>query len=184
MSNCDLNNRFIARNTIVIFDQGVDSVEMINNFDVIASTTVQCMLRPFIMNMNYFYFLLTIITVVTSRKILRSFSGNSSAEILSSSVKGLDEFTLCGRIFSHQFSSERQTFLNFPTNTSYLIALGTSAGYPCDKTFYQGSVSWFHPLVLTLSLLKKLKIFKLKVSFFLHFAKLFRVKALFSLWTW
>ena len=140
MSNCDLNKGFIARNTIVIFDQGVDSVEMINNFDVIASTTVHCMLC-LTSTMNYFYFVLTIISVVSSRKILRSFSGNSSAEILSSSVKGLDEFTLCGRMFSHQFSAERQTFLNFPADTKYLIALGTSAGYPCDETFYQGSVS-------------------------------------------
>ena len=148
MSNCDLNDGFIARNTIVIFDQGVDSVEMINNFDVIASTTVHCMLG-LTSTMNYFFFVLTIISVVTSRKILRSSSGNSSAEILSSSVKGLDEFTLCGRIFSHQFSSERQTFLNFPTDTSYSIALGTSAGYPCE-TFFQGNVSRFHSSFLTL----------------------------------
>ena len=89
--------------------------------------------------MNYYYFALTFFPVVTSRKILRSSSVDSSAEILTSSVQGLDEFTLCGRIFSHQFSSVAQTFLHFPDNSdSYSVALGTFPGYPCDDSFYEG----------------------------------------------
>ena len=89
--------------------------------------------------MNYYYFALTFFPVVTSRKILRSSPVDSSAEILTSSVQGLDEFTLCGRIFSHQFSSVAQTFLHFPDNSdSYSVALGTFPGYPCDDSFYEG----------------------------------------------
>ena len=93
----------------------------------------------------YYYFALTFIPVVTSRKILRSSSADSSAEILTSSLQGLDEFTICGRIFSHQFSSEAQTFLHFLPDDSkvYSVALGTFPGYPCDDSFYQGNTYIF-----------------------------------------
>ena len=94
------------------------------------------------MNYIFIFFVLTFIPVVTSRKILRSLAGNSSAEILNSSVQGLDEFTLCGRIFSHQFSSVIQTFLHFPSDELYSVALGTWPGYPCE-TFFQGKILTF-----------------------------------------
>ena len=91
--------------------------------------------------MRYFQFILIfIIPVVFLRKILRSNSTDSLAEILNSSVSDLDDFTLCGRVLSHQFSSLSQMFLYFPTDkqTKYSIGLGTWPGYPCDKTNYEG----------------------------------------------
>ena len=95
----------------------------------------------FVAAMSYFYFIfLVLFPVLSLRKILRSESSSSSAEILNSSIQNLDEFTLCGRIFSHQFSSVAQTFLHFLTdddNDLNSVALGTFPGYPCDS-FYQG----------------------------------------------
>ena len=90
--------------------------------------------------MRYFQFILISIPVVALRKILRSNSTDSLAEILNSSVSNLDDFTLCGRVLSHQFSYLSQMFLNIPTDKwpEYSIGLGTWPGYPCDKTNYEG----------------------------------------------
>ena len=77
--------------------------------------------------------------VVISRKILSSESSASSAEIQNSSVRNLEDFTLCGRLFSHRFSSSAQTLLHIATEEwkPYVVGLGTLP-VPCDKTYYEG----------------------------------------------
>ena len=89
--------------------------------------------------MNCFHLILFIAPFAVSRRILRSESPDSSAEILNSSVRDLDDFTLCGRFFSHRFSSSIQTLLHIGIgNKEYALGLGTWPGYPCDD-FYDGN---------------------------------------------
>ena len=93
--------------------------------------------------MNCFYLISILVPGLSLRMILRSESPESSAEILNSSVRSLDEFTLCGRMFSHHFSSQAQTFFYIPTDEfkPYAIGLGTSPGFPCDEIYYQGTIN-------------------------------------------
>ena len=85
------------------------------------------------------HLIIFIAPVAVSRKILSSESPGSSAEIMNSSVRDLDDFTICGRFFSHIFSSSIQTFLHIGIgNEEYALGLGTWPGYPCED-FYDGN---------------------------------------------
>ena len=89
--------------------------------------------------MKEFSLIFVFVPVVLSRKILSSDSSASSAEILNSSVRNLDDFTLCGRLFSHQFSSSAQTLLHIATEEwkQYTVGLGTLP-VPCDESYFEG----------------------------------------------
>ena len=97
--------------------------------------------------MNGFYLISILVPVSSLRKILRSESSDSSAEILNSSVRSLDEFTICGRMFSHHFSSQAQTLLHIPSEQwkPYVIGLGTFPGFPCDEIYYEGTICSVNP---------------------------------------
>ena len=62
---------------------------------------------------------------------------NTSAELKNSSLSSFVEFTLCGRILNHQFSSGIHSILLVEFN-DYILGLGTSPGYSCDESFYKG----------------------------------------------
>ena len=66
---------------------------------------------------------------------------NTSAVLKNSSLSSFTEFTLCGRILSHQFSSGIQSIL-LVEHDGQVFGLGTSPGYSCDESFYQG-ISYF-----------------------------------------
>ena len=61
---------------------------------------------------------------------------NTSAELKNSSLSSFSEFTLCGRILTHQFSSGRQSILVVEFEDKY-FGLGTSPAFHCDE-LYQG----------------------------------------------
>ena len=75
-------------------------------------------------------------------KVITSpFKGASSVEILNSNAIGLDEFTLCFRIFSHQFNHGFQPIISFPFLDSYTVSIPASfgtMGTPCAESFFGG----------------------------------------------
>ena len=89
--------------------------------------------------MKYIHLIIFIAPVAVPRKILISESAGSSAEIMNSSVRDLDDFTICGRFYSHRYSSSIQTFLHIGIgDAEYALGLGTWPGYPCED-FYDGN---------------------------------------------
>ena len=66
--------------------------------------------------MLYFQLILTL-GVVNGIKVLQSSSGDagadSSAEIMNSDISEFEEFTICFRVISHQFSETMQIIVSF-----------------------------------------------------------------------
>ena len=84
--------------------------------------------------LSFFLFL-----VIEGRKVLKVdplSPYNTSAELKNSSLSSLTEFTLCGRILTHQFSSSRQSILLVEFEDKF-FGLGTTPSFPCDE-LYQG----------------------------------------------
>ena len=84
-----------------------------------------------------YYFL-----IIEGKKVLKVdplSQNNTSAELKNSSLSSFTEFTLCGRILTHQFSSGIQSILLVEYD-GQLFGLGTSPGLPCDESYYQGNL--------------------------------------------
>ena len=62
---------------------------------------------------------------------------NETLEIPNSSVKGFNNITICGRIFSHQFASKAQKIFQIETEIGS-FGFGTTPGFNCDDTEYKG----------------------------------------------
>ena len=90
----------------------------------------------FLISLVSYYFL-----IIEGKKVLKVdplSPYNTSAELKNSSLSSFAEFTLCGRILSHQFSSGIQSILLVEYD-GQLFGLGTSPGLPCDESYYQGN---------------------------------------------
>ena len=93
--------------------------------------------------LSFLRFFVSLFLVIEGKKILKVDTlspYNTSAELKNSSLSSFDEFTLCGRILNHQFSSSIQRIL-FIGFDDYFLGLGTSPGFSCDESFYPGILS-------------------------------------------
>ena len=98
-------------------------------------------------------FLWLMIPNVVSIQVLTSSSSNQSPlEIPDSDVSGLDGFTLCFRVFSHQFNKNFNPLITFPTSDEAPnpIRFGTVSA-PCQ--FVSGKVLVYLKLIFILNCL-------------------------------
>ena len=89
---------------------------------------------PILPTKSVVYLILLIITNVATIKVLTSPSSNQTpVEIPESDVSGLDSFTVCFRVFSHQFNKDFNPLITLsPTSgSSSPIQFGTVVT-PCD----------------------------------------------------
>ena len=89
------------------------------------------------------YFLISLVSynflIIEGKKVLKVdplSPHNTSAELKNSSLSSFSEFTLCGRILTHQFSSGRQSILVVEFEDKF-FGLGTTPAFHCDE-LYQG----------------------------------------------
>ena len=84
-----------------------------------------------------FFHLIFALGVVDCIKVLQSTSNesatDSSAEILDSDLSGLEEFSLCFRLYSHQFSKNIQTLIVIKTTDDRSLMINTASA-PSDET--------------------------------------------------
>ena len=92
---------------------------------------------------KFLYFLISLVSyyflIIEGKKVLKVdplSPYNTSAELKNSSLSSFTEFTLCGRILTHQFSSSRQSILLVEFEDKF-FGLGTTPSFPCDE-LYQG----------------------------------------------
>ena len=93
-----------------------------------------------ILSQNVIYLLLLFITNVATIKVLTSPSSNqTTVEIPGSDVSGLDGFTVCFRVFSHQFNTNFNPLITLsqPNGASNPIQFGTVVT-PCH--FVSGKI--------------------------------------------
>ena len=74
---------------------------------------------------------------------------NETLEIPNSKVRGFKALTLCGRILTHQFASKAQKIFQIETEIGS-FGLGTTPGFECDETEYQGYLKYFCSMIFFL----------------------------------
>ena len=74
---------------------------------------------------------------------------NETLEIPNSKVRGFKALTLCGRILTHQFASKAQKIFQIETEIGS-FGFGTTPGFECDETEYQGYLNYFCSMIFFL----------------------------------
>lgn len=88
--------------------------------------------------LEYFMYILVCVLTVSAIKVIKSPTSSDSlisiggAEILDSNLSGLDDFTLCMRVKTLQFTNKFQTLLYLPSDFSLLPLLIGTTPASCD----------------------------------------------------